>query len=281
MLVHLGYRPAIGGAHDVSTCIMVPSYIRVLFEECGGIVPEHVGIANEDDVPVEPILSQSIDNEMLPLFMSQSTDLSDPMPQDTRPHELRQLNKTEGFNTSTKQHLDKVWATAFYEANLPFNIVRHLTFVHAVRKTACHRMPAYTPPSYNAIRTKLLTARKVDLDKQLKEKMGNSIEKYGVTICCDGWDNVQNQPLLNIVQCDTKGDVFLDTIDTVGNHKDHTYVAAQIRTFVQMVGGHNLVQVYTDNALVMAFAGRDVMQSNPHMYIQGCAAHCLDLLLED
>ena len=89
-------------------------------------------------------------------------------------------------------------------------------------------MPAYTPPSYNAIRTKLLTAKKADLDKQVKEKLGNSIEKYGVTICCDGWDNVQNRPLLNVVQCGTKGDVFLGTIDTTGNHKDHIYVAAQI-----------------------------------------------------
>ena len=60
-------------------------------------------------------------------------------------------------------------------------------------------MLAYTPPSYNAIHTKLLIARKVDLDRHVKEKMGNSIEKYGVTICCDGWDNVQNWPLLNIV----------------------------------------------------------------------------------
>ena len=142
-------------------------------------------------------------------------------------------------------------------------------------------MPVYTPLSYNAIRTKLLTARKVDLDKKLKEKMGNSIEKYGVTICCDGWDNVQNRPLLNNFQCGTKGDVFLSTIDTTGNHKDHTYVAAQIRPFVQMVGGHNVVQVCTENAPVMASAGRSVMQSNLHMYVQGCAAHCLDLLLED
>ena len=75
---------------------------------------------------------------------------------------------------------------AFYEANLPFNIVRHSTFVYAVHETARHQMPTYTPPSYNAIRTKLLTARKFDLDMQVKEKMGNSIEKYGITICCDG-----------------------------------------------------------------------------------------------
>ena len=155
--------------------------------------------------------------------------------------------------------------------------MRHPAFVYAMHKTAHHRMLAYTTPSYNAICTKLLTARKVDLDKQVKEKMEFSIEKYGVTICCDGWDNVQNRPLLNIVQCGTKGDVFLGTINSTGNHKDHTYVAAQIRPFVQMVGGHNVVQFCTKNAPIMAFAGPDVMQSNPHMYVQRCAAHCLDL----
>ena len=63
---------------------------------------------------------------------------------------------------------------AFYEANLRFNIVRHLAFVYAMREIARHQMPAYTPSSYNAIRTKLSIARKVDLDKQVKEKMCRS-----------------------------------------------------------------------------------------------------------
>ena len=31
----------------------------------------------------------------------------------------------------------------------------------------------------------------------------------------------------------------------------------------------------------MSLATCDVMRLNPHMYVQGCAAHCLDLLLED
>ena len=74
----------------------------------------------------------------------------------------------------------------------------------------------------------LLAAKKKNLDKQVKEKLGKSIEKYGVTLCCDGWTNVQNWPLLNMVQYGTKGDVFLSTIDTTGNQKDHTYVATQI-----------------------------------------------------
>ena len=159
--------------------------------------------------------------------------------------------------------------------------MRHLAFVYAMRGTARHLMSAYKPPSYNAICTMLLAAKKKNLDKQMKKKLGNSIEKYGVTLCCDGWDNVQNWLLLNMVQCGTKRDVFLGTIDTTGSHKDHTYVATQILSFVQKVGADNVVQICTNNALVMSLAACHVMRLNPHMYVQGCTAHCLDLLLED
>ena len=286
MLAHLGYRPSLGASCDVSICRMVPPHTRILFEECVGVVPEHVGIATEDphvehDVPLEPILSQSVNRGRKPLQMSETTSRSNTRIQDIPPHELQQLNISKGFNASTKQHFDSVWATAFYEANIPFNVVRHPAFVNAVRETVRHRMLAYKPPSYNAIRTTLLAAKKKNLDKQLKEKLGNSVDKYSVTLCCDGWDNVQNWPLLNMVQCGTKGDVFLGTIDTTGNHKDHTYVATQILSFVRKLGVDNVIQICTDNAPVMSLAAYDVVWINRHMYIQGCAVHCLDLLLED
>jgi hypothetical protein len=71
------------------------------------------------------------------------------------------------------------------------------------------------------------------------------------------------------------------TIDTTGEHKDAQYIGEQISTFVAKVGSHNVVQICTDNAAAMANMDCTVMQSNPHMYVQGCAAHCLDLLLED
>ena len=207
--------------------------------------------------------------------MSQTTSRSNTRIQDTPPQELRQLNISERYNASTKQHLDNVWATAFYEANIPFNVVRHPAFVNAR-----HWMPAYKPPLYNAIYATFLAAKKKNLDKQVKEKLGNSIDKYSVTLCCDGWDNVQNRPILNMVQCGTK-DVFLGTIDTTHNHKGHTYVATQILSFVQKIGANNVVQICTNNALVMSLVTCDVMWINRHMYVQGCAEHCFDLLLED
>ena len=220
MLAHLDYRP-LGASHDVSISTMVPPHIRVLFEECAGVVLEPIGIATEDphvehDVLLEPILLQSLNSEREPLQMSQTSPRFNTRVQDTPPQELRQLNISEGFNASTKQHLDSVWTTAFYEANIPFNVVRHPAFVSALRETARYQMPAYKPPSYNAICTTLLAMKKKNLDKQVKEKLGNSIEKYGVILYCDEWDYVQNRPLLNMVQCGTKGDVFLGTIDTTG-----------------------------------------------------------------
>ena len=174
-----------------------------------------------------------------------------------------------------------MWAIAFYEANIPFNAVRHPAFVYAMRETTCHRMLVYKPPLYNAIHTMLLAIKKKNLDKQVKEKLGNSIEKYGVTLCCDGWNNVQNRPLFNIIQCGTKGDVVLGTIDIIKNQKDHTYIATQILSFVQKVGANNVVQICTDNAPVMSLAVCNVMWINHHMYVQGFATHYLDLLLED
>jgi hypothetical protein len=142
-------------------------------------------------------------------------------------------------------------------------------------------MLAYTPPSYNAVRTSLLKAKKEEVEKKTTTQLGDSLHKYGVTLCANGWNNVQSRPLLNIIQTRTRGELFLGTINTIGEHKDAQYIAKQISTFVAKVGSYNVVQICTNNAAAMANAGGTVIQSNPHMYVQGCAAHCLDLLLED
>ena len=80
MLAYLGYRP-LGASCDVLICRMVPPHIRVLFEECAGVVLEPVGIATEDphvehDILLEPIFSQFVNSEREPLQMSQMTSRS-------------------------------------------------------------------------------------------------------------------------------------------------------------------------------------------------------------
>ena len=161
-------------------------------------------VCTEDEVEeLESVLSQcgimAGIAHRVPLQSSQSTITSFREVDDTPMWKLCQHSIHEGFNALATEILDKVWASAFYKANILFNVVRHPTFIHAVQRTKRLRMPVYRPTLYNAVRTRLLTAKRVDVEKKVEEKLRNSIGEYGITICCDEWDNVQNRLLLNVV----------------------------------------------------------------------------------
>ena len=97
----------------------------------------------------------------------------------------------------------------------------------------------------------------------------------------DGWIFVSSRPLLNAMLVSPAGELFLGAVDTTSNEKTAEYMASIMLKFIEQVGPHNIVQVCTDNASAMLNASRLVVQKYPHIYIQGCAAHAMDLLLED
>jgi hypothetical protein len=49
---------------------------------------------------------------------------------------FRHVSLPKGLNLTKKQDLDKKWATFFYEANIPFNVMQHLTFIEAMKTTS-------------------------------------------------------------------------------------------------------------------------------------------------
>ena len=186
----------------------------------------------------------------------------------------------EALQLGLRQKLDNMWASFFYEANIAFNVVRHPAFVNAVRETAAAGF-LYQPPAYNAVRTKLIDVKKAVVTKMVSERTRNSISQYGATICSDGWSDTNIRPLMNIMLVCPAGDVFLGSVDSTGERKDIAYTTELISKYIDEVGPSNIVQMCTDNAAVMTGAMRSLEQKYPHMYRQGCAAHILDLLLED
>ena len=149
MLADLDYRSPQGGIRDVSICKMVPCPTKQLFENFGGTVLtlptatlESVNdVHTQEEVEeLEPVLSQYEITAGIahtkPLLSSQSTIPSLREVDETPMKELRQRSLLEGFNASTKEILDKVWASTFYEANILFNMVRHPMFIHAMQETA-------------------------------------------------------------------------------------------------------------------------------------------------
>ncbi len=77
---------------------------------------------------------------------------------------FRHVSLSKGLNSTKKQDLDKKWATFFNEANIPFNVVWHPSFIEVVKATF-ESWTYYKPSSYHGLHTNLLKQSKVDVSK--------------------------------------------------------------------------------------------------------------------
>jgi hypothetical protein len=83
-----------------------------------------------------------------------------------------------------------------------------------------------------------------------------------------------------LVNC-PKGSMFVKSVDASAHVKDATLLCDLLDEFIREVGPQHVVQVITDNAANYVAAGRMLMQRYPTLFWTPCAAHCIDLILED
>jgi hypothetical protein len=107
--------------------------------------------------------------------------------------------------------------------------------------------------------------------------MRNWIHKYGITICFDGWDKIAQCPLLHIMFVYLNGDVFIGSIDIIGEWKDTHYICNALVGCIETIGIDNIMQICTNKRNVTNL----LIGHFPSLYFQGCVVHYLDLLLED
>jgi hypothetical protein len=70
----------------------------------------------------------------------------------------------KGLNSTKKHDLDKKWATLLYDVNIPFNVVRHPTFIKVMKATS-KSWTYYKTPSYHGLCINLLKQSEVDVSK--------------------------------------------------------------------------------------------------------------------
>ena len=301
-LSHLEYEERSGKrTGGIGLCTKLTSRVHNLFKNCGGHYPKHNGELHSEHCS-NPILgdmppfkqsppksnggNSCIGSTQAPLLIS-PTPIAKPVPRfrhssedgsvgGTIPTMMRQSLISNGFHEVQRRELDKAWAKFFYDANVPFAVAKNATFKEAVMKTAAFKKP-YVPPSYHDIRTTLLVQARADLEAQLDKRVAESVRKFGGTLALDGWTSVNSRPLCNAMLVSPSGKLFLGSVDTTGNEKTATYM----ERFIEQVGPHNIVQVCTDNDRSMLNASKIITEKYPHIYMQGCVAHAMDLLLED
>jgi hypothetical protein len=121
---------------------------------------------------------------------------------------------------------------------------------------------------------------RVDVTNSLAP-LRDGMKKTGCSITGDGWSSVNNRPLQNLLVCSGGESMFLKAVDMTGKIKDAANIAAVFNTAIEELGPKNVVAVITDSAANCKAAGELIHLDNPNITWLPCAAHCLDLALED
>ncbi|XP_061360438.1 uncharacterized protein LOC133304421 [Gastrolobium bilobum] len=97
----------------------------------------------------------------------------------------------------------------------------------------------------------------------------------------DGWTDGKGRSLTNFLINSLRGTVFIKSVDTSSFIKDAEKMFELLDEMVMEIGEENVVQVVTDSASALVSAGQKLMDKRKQLFWSPCAAHCLDLILED
>ncbi|XP_050947036.1 uncharacterized protein LOC127151431 [Cucumis melo] len=140
--------------------------------------------------------------------------------------------------------------------------------------------PGLKPPTYHELRVPCLK-KKLEATNELMSSHKAEWAKVGCTVMADGWTDRRNRTLINFLVNSPKGTMFIESIDASSYVKDGKKMFELLDNFVERIGEANVVQVVTDSASANVMAGRLLEAKRPQLIWSPCAAHCLDLMLED
>ena len=183
------------------------------------------------------------------------------------------------YNVVHRDEADDGVADFFMANGISFNATRSPYYKEMVRKILAAGT-GYSPPGYNKMRTSLLdrgVTRMLVSSEDLKQAWAHS----GCSIVMDGWTDIQQRPLLNVIVTSPEGPYFLKAIDCSGKLKDATYMFEILKDAIDEVGPSNVVHVITDATHVCRAAGLMVQSRYRHIFWTPCCAHALNNVLKD
>lgn len=167
----------------------------------------------------------------------------------------------------------------FYEASIPHNTVTLPSFAHMLEAIGQFGRSLKGPSPYE-MSGSFLQKRKEKVMDGFKEHK-ESWELTGCSIMTDAWTDRKGRGVMNLVVHSAHGVLFLDSVECSGDRKDGKYIFELVDRYIEEIGEQHVVQVVTDNASVNTTAASLLTAKRPSIFWNGCAAHCLDLMLED
>ena len=178
-----------------------------------------------------------------------------------------------------REEVDAKVARFLYACGVPFNVLRS-PYWHSMVKAINKAPIGYKSPGYEKARTVLLDKEKAKVKRALT-RFTDGWADVGVSIVSDGWTNVRNQHLINILGVSSTGAVFLGAHDSSSVMASSQNIADILLKTIDEVGPTNVIQVITDNATNCKGAGKIIERKYTHIFWSGCLVHTLNLLMHD
>ncbi|VVA41105.1 PREDICTED: LOW QUALITY PROTEIN, partial [Prunus dulcis] len=193
--------------------------------------------------------------------------------------EARQSTLNSTYKQEERKEVCRKIGRFFFSRALPFNIVNDPFWLPMVEGIAAYGV-GFKPPSMHELRTWILKEEVGDINTMMEEHK-KAWAEYGCTIMSDGWTDGKNRVLINFLVNSPAGTWFLKSIDASDSIKNGTLLFKYLDDVVKEVGEEHVIQVITDNASNYKNAGVKLMEKRKKLWWTPCAAHCIDLMLED
>ncbi|XP_057984783.1 uncharacterized protein LOC110670460 [Hevea brasiliensis] len=289
----------VGGFRNATMCKKCPTHVREELQEYMqqkasaktlDKLPDYQDVEilgdNEDEDDVGTILRGSKGNSKvqkkartkgpIDLYFAKSAAKA---VQDRKNSKLKQTTINEACKKELRKKACKDIAQWMYDAAIPFNAVNYPSFQVMVESIGQFGI-GMKAPSFHEVRVPLLNEEVAEVKNSLKSYK-EEWAKYGCSIMADGWTDKKQRTLINFLVNSPKGTIFMESVDASEYSKTGDKMYDLLNRFVERVGEANVVQVVTDNASNCVLAGKLLEIKCPHLNWTPCAAHCLDLMLED
>ena len=192
--------------------------------------------------------------------------------------EARQTTLNTPFKKEERRQASRALARWFYTSAIPFNAANNEYYVNAM-KLVSNFGPGFDAPTSHEYRTWMLKEEVEDVQSMMKEHQ-KAWKRYGCTIMSDGWSDGKSRCLINFLVNSPQGTWFLKSVDASASIKNEDLLYGYLDDVIQEIGEENVVQVISDNASNYKNARAKLMERKK-VWWTPCAAHCIDLMLED
>lgn len=167
-----------------------------------------------------------------------------------------------------------------YEIGASLDAVKESVYFQPMIDVIASGSSGVIAPSYHDLRGWIL--------KDVVEEVRNDIdqctarwEKTGCSLLASQWNSGKGRSFLNFSVYCPEGTIFLKSADVSDIIQSPDALHNLFQQVIEEVGVKHILQVITNSEEQYIVVGKRLMETFPTLYWSPCAAHCIELMLED